>query len=155
LPIRKIKFPGGNLPPGRSLSPPLLRGAACDTLRRMTASERTAKAEVERNGLSASFMLFAASRDLEAHASGDRRFSAAADSIKQIEATLDQVSDDTLLKLASVNITSEGALSQLIGARLEQVGFALGLYPDAPAFFAPIEATVDKILHDARHQHLN
>ena len=64
---------------------------------------------------------------------------------------MDQVSDDVLLKLVTVNQLSEGLLSTLIATRLSEVGFALPHYKDAPSFFAPIEATVDAILRGARH----
>jgi hypothetical protein len=125
----------------------------CDTLHRMT-DEQSALIKVERSRLSAMLILFAASRDLEATASGDQRFIAAADAIKQIEATLPMIDDAVLLKLVSVNETSEGALSQLIAARLSEVGFALPLYEDAPSFFAPISDKVDTILRNARpHMH--
>jgi hypothetical protein len=65
------------------------------------------------------------------------------------------VSDDVLLKLATANQLSESLLSQLIAARLSEVGGALPLYDDAKAFFAPIEQQVDQILRRARqHMHL-
>jgi hypothetical protein len=79
--------------------------------------DQSALIKGERNGLSAMLLLFAISRDLEARATGDRRFSAAADAIKQIETTLHMIDDATLLKLVTVNETSEGALLQLIAAR--------------------------------------
>lgn len=119
----------------------------------MTA-EQSALAEVERNGLCASFMLMATARETALEAETDARYIAAADAIRLIAATLDQVGDEVLLRLSSVNINSEGWLSQLIGARLSQVGFALPLYRDAPSFFAPISDKVDAILRNARlHMH--
>jgi hypothetical protein len=90
------------------------------------------------------------SRDFEATATGDARYIVAADSIRQIVATLDQVSDGVLLRLATVNELSEGRLSQLIVARIEQVGGALPCYPDAAAFFEPLVEQVDAVLHRAR-----
>ncbi|WP_029079306.1 hypothetical protein [Bradyrhizobium sp. th.b2] len=120
----------------------------------MTDAEQSAMIEVERNALGAMLVLFASAREIEAVAASDARLMAAADAITRIAETLDQVSDQVLRKLSSVNITSEGGLSALIAARLSQVGFALPLYGDASEFFAPIEATVDKVLKGARlHMH--
>ena len=49
---------------------------------------------------------------------------------------------------------SQGLLTLLITARAMATGFQLPLYVDANEFLAPIEATVDKIMHDAR-QHMH
>ena len=119
----------------------------------MTDAEKTAQAERVR--LSMSFVLVAVSREAEAVAgNGDHRHIAAAACIRHIAGTLDTVEDAALLKLASVNVTSEGALSRLITVRLSEVGGALPLYADANAFFDPITAQVDQILHGAR-QHMH
>jgi len=108
----------------------------------------------ERSGLLSMFKLMAAAREMEGQVQGDVRFTVAAANIRLIAGTLDQVSDASILKLASVNDTSEGLLSQLIAARLEQIGFALPLVMGAAEFFAPIEAKVDEILRGARpHMH--
>jgi len=108
----------------------------------------------ERRSLAAMLALMASARELEGQAQGDARFIVAAANIRLIAGTLDQVSDASILKLASVNDTSEGLLSQLIAARLEQIGFALPLVMGAAEFFAPIEAKVDEILRGARpHMH--
>jgi hypothetical protein len=116
----------------------------------MTDDEQSATAKVERTRLSLMFTLFAVSRDFEATATGDARYIAAAGSIRQIVATLDQISDDVLLRLATVNELSEGRLLELITARVEQVGGALPCYPDAVAFFEPLVEQVDTILRNAR-----
>ena len=42
----------------------------------------------------------------------------------------------------------------LIAERVTATGFQLPCYPDASSFLAPIGATVDKIMHDAR-QHMH
>jgi hypothetical protein len=112
--------------------------------------EQSALIKVERTRLNLLFTLFAVSRDFEATTIGDVRYIAAADSIRQIVATLDQVSDDVLLRFATANELSEGTLSQLIAARIEQVGGALPCYPDAVAFFEPLVDQVDTILRNAR-----
>ena len=113
-------------------------------------AEVSALIKAERARLAVMFILFAISRDIEAKATGDQRFSAAANSVKQIEATMVQVSDDVLINLMSVNETSNGMLTTLITTRLRAVGFKLPLYEDAPSFMAPITATVDQILRRAR-----
>jgi hypothetical protein len=59
-------------------------------------------------------VLFAASREVEAAGSGDHRYAEAAeaaDAIKRIAGTPDQVDDAVLLRLSAVNLTSEGLLS--------------------------------------------
>ncbi len=112
--------------------------------------EQSSLIKAERARLSVTLVLFAISRDIDAMATGDQRFIAAADSVKKIEATLHMVDDAVLLKLASVDETSKGGLLALIAARLSEIGFALPLYEDARSFIAPIVATVDRILHDAR-----
>ena len=117
-------------------------------------AEVSALIKAERARLAVMFILFAISRDIEAKATGDQRFSAAANSVKQIEATMVQVSDDVLINLMSVNETSNGMLTTLITTRLRAVGFQLPLYEDAPSFMAPITATVDQILRRAR-QHMH
>ena len=55
----------------------------------------------------------------------DERFIDASNSLRKIASTLDEVPDEMILKLATCNIVSEGTLSQLIAAPLEQVGFML------------------------------
>jgi hypothetical protein len=76
-------------------------------------------AEIERIRLSQMLRLYAVSREMEAARTGDARFIAAADCLRRMAGTLDQVSDDVLAKLASVNQLSEGLLSKLIAARVE------------------------------------
>ena len=90
-------------------------------------AEVSALIKAERARLAVMFILFAISRDIEAKATGDQRFGAAANSVKQIEATMVQVSDDVLINLMSVNETSNGMLTTLITARLRAVGFQLPL----------------------------
>ena len=63
---------------------------------------------------------------------------------------MDKVDDQVLATLASVDQTSGGLLSVLIAERTMAAGFQLPCYPDASSFLAPIEATVEKIMHDAR-----
>ena len=109
----------------------------------------------ERKGLLAMLSLTATARELAPQAVSDARYMAAANSIRQIAATLDQIDDAALLKLAHVNRASDGVLLALIAARIEQVGFALPLCEDAAEFFAPIEAKVDTILLHARRDHLH
>jgi hypothetical protein len=104
----------------------------------------------ERLQLCLSMLQFAASRLVEAEASGDERLMVSAGAIGQIVATMDAVDDATLLKLASVDATCNGMLSQLIEARLQQVGFVLPLYESAADFFEPITRQVDEILSRAR-----
>ena len=88
----------------------------------------------ERARLGVTLALFATSRGIEATGSGDRRYAYAADAIKRIAGTLDQVGDEVLMRLATVNEISNGTLSSLMSARLAEVGFALPTYPDARGF---------------------
>ena len=118
----------------------------------MTDAETTAL--VERARLSMRLVLIAVSREVEAVRSGDHRYAQAADAIRRIAGTMDQVSDDVLLKLVTVNQLSEGLLSQLIATRLSEIGGALPLYDDAKAFFKPLVEQVDEILRRAR-QHMH
>ena len=72
--------------------------------------------------------------------SGDRRYASAADAIKRIAGTLDQVGDEVLMRLATVNeISAWGGSASL---------------PYAKAFFQPLVEQADAILHRAR-QRLN
>ena len=118
----------------------------------MTDAETTAL--VERARLSMRLVLIAASREVEAVRSGDHRYAKTADAIRRIAGTMDQVSDDVLLKLVTANQLSEGLLSQLIATRLSEIGGALPLYDDAKAFFQPLVEQVDQILRRAR-QHMH
>jgi hypothetical protein len=86
----------------------------------MTDAETTAL--VERARLSMTLVLIAASREVEAAQGGDLRYAETADAIRWIAGTMDQVSDDVLLKLATANQLSEGLLSQLIATRLSEIG---------------------------------
>ena len=95
----------------------------------MTDAETTAL--VERARLSMRLVLIAASREVEAMRSGDHRYAKTSDAVRRIAGTMDQVSDDVLLKLATANQLSEGPLSTLIATRLSEVGGALPLYEDA------------------------
>jgi hypothetical protein len=118
----------------------------------VTDAETTAL--VERARLSVTLTLFAASRMVEAQATGDARVIAAADAVKQIAGTMHQISDDTVLRLATVNAISQGLLARLITARLAEVGFALPCCANAAEFFQPLVEQVDVIMHRAR-QRLN
>ena len=90
---------------------------------RMT-DELSALIEIERIGLSEMLLTMATARETAPEAETDPRYIAAADSIRLIAATMDKVDDAMLVKLASVNETSEGGLSSLIAAHLVEVGFA-------------------------------
>ncbi|MBA4033197.1 MAG: hypothetical protein C0480_01135 [Bradyrhizobium sp.] len=113
--------------------------------------EQATIAHIERNGLCAMLLVMAIAREVHARATGDQRFADAAAAIRKIEATLHTISDDTLLMWSGINDTSEGALSALIGLRLNQVGVGvLPLYDNAAEFFQPISDKVDDILRNAR-----
>jgi hypothetical protein len=118
----------------------------------MTDAETTAL--VERARLSMRLVLIAASREVKAARGSDHRNAETADAIRRIAGTMDQVSDDVLLKLATANQLSEGLLSQLIATRLSEIGGALPLYDDAKAFFQPLVEQIDQILRRAR-QHMH
>ena len=118
----------------------------------MTDAETTAL--VERARLSMTLVLIAASRGVEAARGSDHGYAETADAIRRIAGTMDQVSDDVLLKLVTVNRLSEDLLSQLIATRLSEIGGALPLYDDAQAFFAPLVEQVDQMLRRAR-QHMH
>jgi hypothetical protein len=75
-------------------------------------------------------------------------------SIGKIASTMDQITDDMLVKLARVNEVSEGTLSSLMAPRLVEVGFALPLCEDAAMFFSPLVEKVDAILRRA-HAHMH
>src|SRR5258706_14016787 len=75
------------------------------SLNPMTDAETTAL--VERTRLSMTLMLIAASREVEAARGSDHRYAEAADAIRWIAGTMDQVSDDVLLKLATASKLSE------------------------------------------------
>ena len=119
----------------------------------MTDAETTAL--VERARLSVTLTLFATSRMVEAQATGDARVIAAADAVKQIAGTIDQISDDTVLRLATVNTISQGLLARLITARLAEVGFALPCCVNAAEFFQPLVEQVDVIIMHRARQRLN
>jgi hypothetical protein len=109
----------------------------------------------ERDSLIVMLMQTAAARETAPEAASDMRYGVAADSIKAIAATLDMVTDDTLLRLASVNTLSDGLLARLITDRLLALGFEIAPCADALAFFIPIEAHgVEAILAKMR-QRLN
>ena len=68
---------------------------------------------------------------------------------------MDKVDDQVLATLASVDQTSGGLLSVLIAERAMATGFQLPLLSRCvTSFLAPVEAAVDKIMHDAR-QHMH
>src|SRR6478735_10656645 len=119
-------------------------------IRTMTHTMTAALAERARLGVT--LALFATSRGIEAAGSGDRRYAYAADAIKRIAGTLDQVGDEVLMRLATINEISNGMLSSLMSARLAEVGFALPTYPDAKGFFQPLVEQADAILHRARQR---
>ena len=79
-----------------------------------------------------------------------RRYHHAAVSMQKIAATMGEVDDAMLLKLAKVNQTSDGLLSVLLGEHLNEIAFALPCYEHALQFFAPVIERVDEILRDAR-----
>ena len=69
--------------------------------------------------------MYAIARLVEVQATGDARFIVAADAIKQIVDTMDQISDDTVLRIATAKTISEGLLSSMIISRLAAIGFAV------------------------------
>jgi hypothetical protein len=80
----------------------------------------------------------------DAEAAQDHRYADAAASIGRIAATMDQIGDDMLEKLASVNETNKGLLSSLMAARLCAIGFELPLFGCAAEFFAVFDALIEK-----------
>jgi hypothetical protein len=131
-----------------SSNPPLYGSKMTDD------AEQSALIQIESARLRVMLVLLAASDAVKAAGSGDRRRAEAVDAIEHIAGTMEMVDSAVLLKLASVDELSEGLLTLLITARAMATGFQLPLYVDAKEFLAPIEATVDRILHDARlHMH--
>jgi hypothetical protein len=115
-------------------------------------SDPAALIAVERAGLRLMFTLMASARETDLAAQHDHRYSEAAASIRRIAATLHQVDDAAMVKLASVDQTAP--LSSLIAQRLVEVGFALPLCADATAFFRPLVEQADAIMQLARsHLH--
>ena len=103
--------------------------------------------EAERAEFAAMFRLTAKARALEAE--HDHRYHNAAVSLQKIAATMGEVDDAMLLKLANVNQTSDG-LSVLLGEHLKEIAFALPCYENASDFFAPVVERVERILCKAR-----
>lgn len=112
--------------------------------------DEQALAETERASLVSMFTACALAREIEADVTGDPHYMAAADSLTRIAASVDQIGDDVMVKLSSVNSTSEGALASLIGERAMAVGFMLPLYENASGFFKPLVEQVDAIIANAR-----
>jgi hypothetical protein len=108
--------------------------------------------EAERAEFAEMFRLTAKARALEAE--HDHRYHHAAVSLQKIAATMGEVDDAMLLKLAKVNQTSDGLLSVLLGEHLKEIAFALPCYENAAEFFAPVVEQVDAILRKAR-QHVH
>jgi hypothetical protein len=100
-------------------------------------------AALERRRMQECLMLMSISVGAEGHAES-------AKAILRIATTMDQITDDVLMMLSTVDDTSQGQLLELILARVAQVGMALPLYEDAPSFFAPIVQQVRDILDRAR-----
>jgi hypothetical protein len=63
---------------------------------------------------------------------------------------MDQISDDTVLRIATAKNISEGLLSRMIIARLSGVGFTVPRCATAMEFFQPLVKQADVILHRAR-----
>jgi hypothetical protein len=110
----------------------------------------TDPAQIERARLIVTLTLYAIARLVEAQATGDARFIVAADAIKQIVDTMDQVSDDTVLRIATAKTISEGLLSRMITSRLAAIGFVGQRCTNAAEFFQPLVEQADVILHCAR-----
>ena len=111
-------------------------------------------AQIERARLSVTLTLYAIARLVEAQATGDARFIVATDAIKQITETMDQISDDAVLRIATAKTISEGLLSRMITTRLTAVGFAVPCCANAAVFFRPLVEKAEVILHRARpHLH--
>jgi len=107
-------------------------------------------AAAERQNLQLMLRLLACEREIAPEPADDERYALAAKCLRSISRTLPSISDATLLKLASVNATSQGNLVSLIRLHAETVGFQRGRVASAVEFFAPIEAQVDEILATAR-----
>ena len=108
--------------------------------------------EAERAEFAEMFRLTAKARALEAE--NDHRYHNAAVSLQKIAATMGEVDDAMLLKLAKVNQTSDGLLSVLLGEHLKEIAFALPCYENASGFFVPVVERVERILRKARqHKH--
>ena len=110
----------------------------------------TDAAQIERDRLNVTLTLYAIARLIEARATGDARFIVAADAIKQIAETMDQISDDTVLRIATAKAISKGLLSRMIISRLAAIGFAVSHCANAAEFFQPLVEQADVILHRAR-----
>jgi hypothetical protein len=107
-------------------------------------------AQIERARLNVTLTLYAIARLIEARATGDARFIEAADAIKQIAETMDQISDATVLRIATAKTISEGLLSGMITSRLAAIGFAVPHCANAAEFFHPLVEQAEVILHRAR-----
>ena len=110
----------------------------------------TDAAQIERDRLNVTLTLYAIARLIEARATGDARFIVAADAIKQIAETMDQISDDTVLRIATAKTISEGLLSSMITSRLAAIGFAVPRCANAAEFFQQLVQQAEVILHCAR-----
>jgi hypothetical protein len=111
----------------------------------MTGTVTPALIKTERDGLRTMLLLLALAREVEALTTDDARLMASVRAIRRIERTLDMVSNETVAKLASVNELSGGLLSELIAARVSEIGGALPLYANARGFFLPLVEQVDAI----------
>ena len=111
-------------------------------------TELAALLEAERTEFADMFRLTAKARALEAE--HDHRYHHAAVSLQKMAATMGEVDDAMLLKLAKVNQTSDGLLSVLLGEHLKEIAFALPCYENASDFFAPVVERVERILCKAR-----
>lgn len=106
----------------------------------------------ERDGMIDMLMRIAAAREAAPEAADDLRYTVAAECITAIAGTLDQVTDDTLMRLATVNTATDGTVARMVTARLLALGFELPPCDDAAAFFAPIVREAERTLHQSRQR---
>ena len=80
----------------------------------LTDADVTDAAQIERARLNVTLTLYAIARLVEAQATGDARFIVAADAIKQIAETMDEISDDTVLRIATAKIGANAGVTLLL-----------------------------------------
>ena len=101
--------------------------------------------DIERDGLADLFERIASERQYDPEAATDPRFAEAATSIRKIAATLGDLGDVFLLNFARLDQASGGMAASPIAARLLAVGFGIGPYDSAAAFFEPFADIIEHV----------
>jgi hypothetical protein len=98
--------------------------------------------DTERREMADMLTMIAAGREAHQEAATDERYAKAAANLRTLANTMRDVPDELLMRIANLDVITDGLLSSRISAKLCAIGFEIDAFDNATAFYQSFVALI-------------